>query len=125
MEKESNGSLLDELLEPAQGGVPPFRDQIEVPVGHDELVGLELPTAFAAQTSAPHQAGISQDAQVLRNPLARETCTASQSRDGLGPALTYAGHQFETRRVPQRRKDRGRALEAGISAIRRHGFRRR
>ena len=125
MEKESNGSLLDELLEPAQSRVPPFRDQIEVPVGHDELVGLEFPTAFAAQTSAPHQAGISQDAQMFGNPLARKVGAPSQSRDGLGPALTDAGHQFETRRVPQRRKDRGRALEPRGFTLGPHGFRRR
>jgi hypothetical protein len=94
-------------------------------MSYGQPLGLQLPTALAAQPPSAHQAGIGEDAQMFRNPLPREGGVPSQSRDGLGPALTETGHQFETRRVPQRREDRSRALEPGRSTIRRHGFRRR
>ena len=125
LETESNGSLLDQLLEPAQSDVPPLRDQIEVPMSYDQPLGLQLPTALAAQPPSAHQAGIGEDAQMFRNPLAGEGGAPSQSRDGLGPVLAEAGHQFEARRVPQRREDGSGALEPGRFTIRRHGFRRR
>jgi len=75
-------------------------------VSHDQLLGLQLPPALAAQPPSAHQAGVGEDAQMFRDSLAGERGAPGQSRDGLGPALAEAGHQFETRRVPQRREDR-------------------
>ena len=84
-----------------------------------------LHLGLAAQTSAVDEAGVGQDAQMFCYRLARESGAPGQSYDGLGPAPREAGHQLETRRVPQRREERCRALEPGRLAIVRHGFRRR
>src|SRR5262245_37775828 len=86
-------SILDELLQASQRFVPALRDPLQVARGVGEAAGVELPDALAPAPEVAHETRAGEDAQVLRDRLARDGGAGSQTGDRLRPAAGEARHQ--------------------------------
>ena len=113
---------LDKGLKAPQGRIPSSGHEGEILMGGLELARIQLPAALAARSMSPHQAGALENPQMLADRLSGAPGAERQSRDRLGPALAEAGHQLESRRVAERREDRGRSRTPGSSTTQGHGF---
>src|SRR5262245_42687138 len=84
--------------------VPFSGDVIEVPAHLGEASFFDLPNPFAALTLAPHEPGLGERVEVLRDRLAGDLRAASQTDDRLRAMGAQTNHDGEARLVPQRSK---------------------
>src|SRR5207237_10708649 len=86
---------LHECLEPAERLVPLARDRFEGLPRLLELVGAQLPDAFAPPAAAVDQAGAGEHLQVLGDRLAGDRGAGGEAGNRGGPSRAEAGDAAE------------------------------
>ena len=86
--------------------IPLSRDHLERAARLFQLLGFEFPPTFPSYFDVAHQACIGKHVQMLRDGLARNSCSGCELCNRQSPAGAEDSDDAQAGFVPERREDR-------------------